>query len=98
MRPLSFGSRRSVPGNTDTPKARAVAVSLLVAASAVAMAIAPAAATYPGTTNGALAFGIKDAAGNGQINVMQPDGTGLKVLTSGAFNHLCAAYSADGSR
>jgi len=98
MRPLSFGPRRSVPQTTDTSQRRAVVVSLLVATSSLAMALSPVAATYPGTTNGTLAFGIKGADGNGQINVVEPDGTGVKALTSGAFNHLCAAYSADGTR
>jgi TolB protein len=64
----------------------------------MSFAVSPAAATYPGASNGTLAFGIKGADGNGQINVVEPDGTGVKALTSGAFNHLCAAYNADGSK
>jgi Tol biopolymer transport system component len=98
MQPLKFGPRRSVPQTTSTSQGRAVVASLLAAASTLALAISPASATYPGTTNGTLAFGIKDADGNGQINIVEPDGTGVKALTSGAFNHLCAAYSADGTR
>ena len=77
---------------------RAVAASLAVAAGLLTAIVSPVGATYPGATNGQLALGIKDADGNGQINVVEPDGTGVKALTSGAFNHLCAAYSADGTR
>jgi dipeptidyl aminopeptidase/acylaminoacyl peptidase len=98
MRPLSFSSHRSVSETSDTSHWRAVVVSLLVAASSVTMAISPVAATYPGATNGKLAFAIKDAAGNAQINVVEPDGTGAQPLTSGAFFHACAAFSADGTR
>jgi Tol biopolymer transport system component len=67
------------------------------AAILMALAISPAAATYPGT-NGKLAFAMKDADGNPQINIAEPDGSGLKALTSGAYFHACAAWSADGSK
>ena len=77
---------------------RPVIAALVAVAGLVAATGSPVGASYPGSTNGQLAFGVKDADGNPQINVAAPDGTGLKPLTSGAFFHACAAYSADGTR
>ncbi len=98
MRPFRFGSRRLVVEMSGAPHWRPVVTSLALAASSLALVMSPAAATYPGASNGQLAFGIKDADGNGQVNIVEPDGTGVKALTSGAFFHLCAAYSADGTK
>ena len=50
----------------------------------------------PGATNGRIAFGQRAADGSSNIFSVMPDGTGLKQLTHGAHNHLCASYSADG--
>ena len=83
--------------NTFNRYGRLVPGSLVVASALLAGTLSPAAATYPGT-NGKLAFGIKDADGNPQITIVAPDGTGVTALTSGAFFHLCAAYSADGTK
>src|SRR4051812_39179675 len=98
MRPIAQGSRRSVLEGTAGRYWRPLAVSLVVVAGSLSLAISPVAATYPGATNGVLAFGMNDAAGNGQIYTANPDGTGVTPLTSGAFKHLCAAFSADGSK
>jgi Tol biopolymer transport system component len=75
-----------------------IVVPALVVAASLAMTISPATATYPGASNGKLAFAIKDASGNPQINTVLPDGTGATPLTTGAFFHACAAFSADGTR
>ena len=72
--------------------------AIVVAVALLIVTLSPVAATYPGTTNGKLAFAIKDADGNPQINVAEPDGARLQALTTGAFFHACAAYSADGSK
>jgi TolB protein len=77
---------------------RALAASLVAAAALAATAISPVAATYPGSSNGKLAFAMKDPDGNPQINVAEPDGSGVQALTTGAFFHACPAFSADGSR
>jgi Tol biopolymer transport system component len=73
------------------------AAAAVMAAALILAAISPVAATYPGTTNGKLAFAMRDSAGNAQINVAEPDGTGLQALTTGAYFHACAAWSADGT-
>src|SRR5262245_35895189 len=75
-----------------------VIASVVMAAAMTAATISPVAATYPGATNGKLAFAMRDSAGNAQINVAEPDGSGLQALTTGAYFHACATWSADGSR
>jgi Tol biopolymer transport system component len=75
-----------------------VTATVVMAVAVMAAPIAPVAATYPGATNGKLAFGMRDSAGNAQINVAEPDGTGLQALTTGAYFHACATWSPDGSR
>src|SRR3954471_11023551 len=97
VRSFPFGSRRLVE-TSGAPHWRPTAISLVLAASSLAVVISPAAAAYPGASNGLLAFGMKDSAGNGQIYTSQPDGTGTTPLTTGAHTHLCAAYSADASK
>jgi Tol biopolymer transport system component len=97
MRPLRLDTHRLVE-TSGTPHWRPIGISLVLAASSLALAISPAAAAYPGATNGLLAFGMKDAAGSGQIYTALADGSGATPLTTGASTHLCAAYSADGSK
>jgi Tol biopolymer transport system component len=80
-----------------TNSRRVVAGSLIVVSAVLATTVSPVAATYPGA-NGKLAFAMRDADGNAQINVAEPDGTGVQQLTSGAYFHACAAWSADGTR
>lgn len=55
----------------------------------------PASATYPGTTNGRLAFAI-DFGGNADIYTVMPNGEGLRRLTESPAFDACPAYSADG--
>lgn len=74
------------------------AASFVMATFLAAAAVSPVAATDPGATNGLLAFGMRDADGNPQIAVAEPDGSGLELLTTGPHFHACAAWSADGSR
>jgi Tol biopolymer transport system component len=99
MHVSSLAMRRSAVRAHASPGWRAVVgAALLIATGTLTATVAPVAATYPGATNGKLAFAIKGADGNPQINVVEPDGTGVTALTSGAFFHGCAAFSADGSR
>jgi len=66
----------------------------------------PAAATAPATSapvalapgTGRIAYGVRAADGSANIFSVLPDGTSQKQLTTGAGNHLCAAYSADGKQ
>jgi Periplasmic component of the Tol biopolymer transport system len=70
--------------------------ALIGAIALVGLALAPVSASYPGTTNGRIAFGVRAGDGSANIFSAQPDGTGLRQLTTGPGNHLCPAYSADG--
>ena len=73
----------------------AIAAALSVAA--LAAASGPARATYPGATNGRIAFGI-NVGGNTDVYTARPDGQGLRRLTTDPGFDACAAYSADGRR
>jgi Tol biopolymer transport system component len=64
----------------------------------MATSLAPVLATYPGAENGRIAFGVRAADNSANIFTAEPDGTGLRQLTHGAGNNLCAAYSADGQQ
>ena len=68
-----------------------------VALTALAAATGPARATYPGATNGRLAFGIR-INGNTDVYSVRPDGQDLRRLTTDPGFDACAAYSADGRR
>jgi TolB protein len=68
-----------------------------VALTALAAATGPARATYPGATNGRLAFGIR-INGNTHVYSVRPDGQDLRRLTTDPGFDACAAYSADGRR
>lgn len=61
------------------------------------LALSPVAASYPGATNGRIAFGVRGDAGFNIFSVM-PNGVGTIALTSGPGYHLCPDYSADGSQ
>jgi TolB protein len=82
---------------TITSKAgRRGAAALLLAAPLVCMSAAgDAHATYPGN-DGRIAFGIRDASGNVDIYTVQPNGDGLRQLTTGPNFDACPAYSPDG--
>ena len=75
---------------------RSIALAIGLAATLALPAVVPVLASYPGATNGRIAFGQRAADGSSNIFSVMPDGTGLKQLTHGAHNHLCASYSADG--
>src|SRR6476469_3461815 len=77
---------------------RSIALAIGLAATLALPAVVPVLASYPGATNGRIAFGQRAADGSSNIFSVMPDGTGLKQLTHGAHNHLCAAYSADGQQ
>jgi Tol biopolymer transport system component/glutamine cyclotransferase len=88
--------RSGLVGKTALPRRHAIA--MLVAIALLIVTLSPVAATYRGSSNGRLAFAIKDADGNPQITTVAADGSGAKALTTGAFFHACAAYSADGGK
>jgi Tol biopolymer transport system component len=73
------------------------AVAGALALAALAAAAGPARATYPGTTNGRIAFGI-NVGGNTDVYTARPDGQDLRRLTADPGFDACAAYSADGRR
>jgi Tol biopolymer transport system component len=75
---------------------RAACLSAGLAVVLAATSLAPVLATYPGATNGRIAFGVRASDGSSNIFSAMPDGSDLRQLTAGAGNHLCAAYSADG--
>jgi Tol biopolymer transport system component len=75
---------------------RTLALAIGLAATLALPAVVPVLASYPGATNGRIAFGQRAADGSSNVFSVNPDGTGLRQLTHGAHNHLCASYSADG--
>jgi Tol biopolymer transport system component len=79
---------------------RALGIPALAAACALAALAAfsgSARATYPGATNGRLAFGIR-VNGNVDVYSVRPGGQDLRRLTTDPGFDACAAYSADGQR
>jgi Tol biopolymer transport system component len=68
-----------------------------IALVALAAASGPARATYPGATNGRIAFGI-NVGGNVDVYSVRPNGRDLRRLTDDPGFDACAAYSADGRR
>jgi Tol biopolymer transport system component len=63
----------------------------------MAAVVGSARATYPGATNGRIAFGI-NVGGNTDVYSVRPDGQDLRRLTTDPGFDACAAYSADGRR
>jgi len=74
---------------------------LLVSAAALAATIAAwtdtARATYPGATNGRIAFGM-NIGGNTDVYTARPEGQDQRRLTTDPGFDACAAYSANGQR
>jgi Tol biopolymer transport system component len=68
-----------------------------IAVVALAAASGPARATYPGATNGRIAFGM-NVNGNTDVYTALPNGQDLRRLTTDPGFDACAAYSADGRR
>ena len=79
---------------------RALGITAVAAACALVALAAlsgSARATYPGATNGRIAFGI-NVGGNTDVYTARPDGQGLRRLTTEPGFDACASYSADGRR
>jgi Tol biopolymer transport system component len=73
------------------------AAAVICALAALAVFSGSARATYPGATNGRIAFGM-NVNGNTDIYTALPGGQDLRRLTSDAGFDACAAYSPDGKR
>jgi Tol biopolymer transport system component len=76
---------------------RTVVTTALAAVLALTALVGSAGATYPGATNGRLAFGI-NVNGNTDVYTALPGGQDLRRLTNDPGFDACAAYSADGDR
>src|SRR5206468_679740 len=74
-----------------------IALAAVLALAALATVVGSARATYPGATNGRIAFGI-NVGGNTDVYTARPDGQGLRRLTTHPGFDACAAYSPDGRR
>lgn len=77
-------------------RTRPILLSVAIAALLASATLGSVSATYPGATNGRIAFGVRAADGSANIFSAQPNGTALQQLTHGPGNHLCPSYSADG--
>ena len=73
------------------------AIAAVLGLVAMAVLVGSAHATYPGATNGRLAFGM-NVNGNVDVYTARPDGQDLRRLTDDPGFDACAAYSADGRR
>ena len=73
------------------------ALAAMLAVAALAAVVGSARATYPGATNGRVAFGI-NVGGNVDVYSVRPNGQDLRRLTTDPGFDACAAYSADGRR
>ena len=73
------------------------ALAAVLALAGLAALVGSARATYPGATNGRLAFGI-NIGGNTDVYSVRPGGQDLRRLTTDPGFDACAAYSADGRR
>jgi TolB protein len=71
------------------------ALAAALALAALATVVGSARATYPGATNGRLAFGM-NIGGNVDVYTVRPGGQDLRRLTTDPGFDACAAYSADG--
>jgi Tol biopolymer transport system component len=80
----------------SVPTAAATIAAATTAPTAVAIAVPTLKPTVEGVRNGRIAYAVRANDGANIFSVL-PDGTDVVQLTTGAGNHLCAAYSADGS-
>jgi Tol biopolymer transport system component len=71
------------------------ALAAVLALAGLAALVGSARATYPGATNGRLAFGIR-IDNNTDVYSVRPNGQDLRRLTTDPGFDACAAYSADG--
>lgn len=89
-------------GSGAAPSSPATATPASTAATAASVPAATTAATAAPVAlaagTGRIAYGVRAADGSANIFSVLPDGTGESQLTTGAGNHLCAAYSADGKQ
>ena len=76
---------------------KALVIAGIAAVIALAALSGSAHATYPGATNGRIAFGI-NINGNTDVYSALPNGQDLRRLTTDPGFDACAAYSADGNR
>jgi Tol biopolymer transport system component len=77
--------------------ARRVVLLALAAGMAVAIGIQPAEATYPGSNEGRIAFGVNSGDNvNFDIYSVLLNGEGIHQLTDSPAFDACPAYSADG--
>jgi Tol biopolymer transport system component len=74
-----------------------LALAPVLALAALAAMAGAAHATYPGATNGRIAFGM-NINGNTDVYSVRPGGQDLQRLTTDPGFDACAAYSADGRR
>src|SRR2546423_8086216 len=91
------GSSITGGGNQMNRTVVTTALAAVLALLALATLVGSARATYPGATNGRLAFGIR-INGNTDVYSARPDGQDLRRLTTDPGCDACAAYSADGRR
>src|SRR5438094_10005066 len=91
------GSSTTGGGNQMNRTVVRTAIAAVLALAALAAVVGSARATYPGATNGRLAFGIR-INGNTDVYSVRPDGQDLRRLTTDPGFDACAAYSADGRR
>ena len=73
------------------------AIAVICALAALAAFSGSARATYPGATNGRIAFGM-NVNGNTDVYTALSGGQDLRRLTTDPGFDACAAYSADGKR
>src|SRR5205814_3281716 len=91
------GSSTTGGGNQMNRTVVTTALAAVLALAALATLVGSARATYPGATNGRIAFGIR-VNGNTDVYSVRPDGQDLRRLTTDPGFDACVAYSADGQR
>jgi TolB protein len=82
---------------TKATTTRTLAAAICAGLALATLAVCRSAyATYPGATNGRLAFGVISDGGNSDIYSVRPNGGALRRLTDDPGFDACPAYSADG--